>query len=66
MGSEVHLHAKTASGAEVILRFSTVGMKEEALESFKAEKEVYFTFSGDNLHLFDLRTGENILLYNNN
>ena len=60
MGSEFHLHARTADGASVVVRVPTLALSCEERRAFDAGQEVAVTFGGQAMHLFDDVTEENL------
>ena len=62
MGSEVHLHATTEDGTELIVRVPTAELTHEERMKLQAGNEIYITFSGNVMHLFNPETEKNLLV----
>jgi len=60
LGGQVQLHLRM-DGEEVVLSLPTQGMQEDFRQVFFAGRELFFSFSGENCHLFDPQTEENLL-----
>lgn len=61
MGSELHLHLKTAEDGRVIIRVPTLDLSERDKERLTLHNTVSFGFRKQALHFFDPITGENTL-----
>lgn len=61
MGSELHLHLKTAEDGRVIIRVPTLDLSERDKEKLTLHNAVSFGFRKQALHFFDPVTGENTL-----
>lgn len=61
MGSELHLHLKTAEDGRVIIRVPTLDLSERDKEKLTLHNTVSFGFRKQALHFFDPVTGENTL-----
>lgn len=60
MGSELHLHL-IVNDKKTIVRIPTLGLSDEDLERFKANKTVWITFPKEAIHLFSKETELNVL-----
>jgi len=61
MGSELHIHALTGTGAQIIVRIPTVDLSREQRASLGAGQEIYVTFTGKVMHFFDMESQKNLL-----
>ncbi len=61
MGSEYHLHTESDGGSGLIVRVPTLELTHSERMSLAAGNEIYVTFGGDAMHLFDADTGKNLL-----
>ncbi len=62
MGSEYHLHAECDGGSRLIVRVPTLKLTHEERMSLTAGNEIYITFGGDAMHLFNPETEKNLLV----
>ncbi len=62
MGSEYHIHAKTESGSDIIVRIPTVDLSAEQRESLTSGNDIYVTFKGKVMHFFDKEEQKNLLV----
>ena len=60
MGSSVHLHVR-AVDQDVIIIVNTMNMTDAEVSELCADKEVKFSFGGNNCHLFDKETTNNLI-----
>ncbi len=60
MGSSVHLHVK-AVDQDVIVIVNTMDMTDAEVAELNTGKEVRFSFGGNNCHLFDKETTNNLI-----
>jgi len=61
MGSELHLHVRTADNNLVILRLPTIDLTSEQRASLASGNPLSFTFTSKVVHLFDPQTEESLL-----
>ena len=61
MGSELHLHVRTADDNLVILRLPTIDLTNEQRANLMAGNLLSFTFTSKVVHLFDPQTEESLL-----
>ncbi|MBR6767452.1 MAG: ATP-binding cassette domain-containing protein, partial [Clostridia bacterium] len=61
MGSELHLHVRTADDSLVILRLPTNDLTNEQRASLTSGKSISFTFTSKVMHLFDPNTEASLL-----
>ncbi len=61
MGSELHIHAVTASGEQIVVRIPTLGLSKEERAGLVNGAEIYVTFTGAVMHLFDPETEKSLL-----
>ena len=57
MGSSIHLHSNVA-GKDVVMVLSTVDLPAEHAQGFRYGEEVYFSFGGGVMHVFDAESGK--------
>ena len=62
MGSELHLHARTTEGSELIVRIPTIQLTREERDGLVAGKMLNLSFEGKVMHFFDKETDRNILV----
>ena len=61
MGSELHIHAETEDGAQLVVRVPTLGLcKQERAELVNGAK-IHVSFPGEVMHLFDPETERNLI-----
>ncbi len=63
MGSEIHLHAATESGIDIVVRVQVTEIPDEFKGGFKVGDEINFTFDGALSHLFDFESKKNLIDY---
>lgn len=63
MGSTVHLHLRVENN-EIVIVLSIIDLPENYTELLEIGNTVYFTFGGNVVQLFDMKTEENILIRN--
>ncbi len=61
MGSEIHLHVRTAEGKDVVLRVPTIELPAEFHGGISYGTPVRFTFPDDLVHLFQKETEQSLL-----
>ena len=60
MGSELHLHVFTESGARLIIRVPTISLTGEQRKSLVYGAKLYLTFTGKVMHFFDPESKNNL------
>ena len=61
MGSELHIHAETEDGAQLVVRVPTLGLcRQERAELVNGAK-IHMSFPGEVMHLFDPETERNLI-----
>ncbi len=61
MGSELHIHAETEDGAQLVVRVPTLGLhRQERAELINGAK-IHVSFPGEVMHLFDPETERNLI-----
>ena len=61
MGSELHIHAETEDGAQLVVRVPTLGLcRQERAELVNGAK-IHVSFPGEVMHLFDPETERNLI-----
>ncbi|MDE6108239.1 MAG: sn-glycerol-3-phosphate ABC transporter ATP-binding protein UgpC [Oscillospiraceae bacterium] len=61
MGSELHVHARTASGDLLVARIPTIGLNREERAALTNGAPVSLTFSEKVMHFFDPESEQNLL-----
>ncbi len=61
MGSELHIHAKTAQGDLLVARIPTLGLSRAEREGLVNGAPIFLTFTDQVMHLFDPETELNLL-----
>ena len=61
MGSEIHIHALTENGEQLVVRVPTLGLSREERAGLVNGATIYVTFTGEVMHLFDPETEKNLL-----
>jgi len=62
MGSELHIHATTENGDELIVRIPTLSLTPAERSSLTYGSTMYITFEGKVMHFFDAETEDNLLV----
>ena len=62
MGSELHLHANTKDGTQLIVRVPTVDLSHEERNSLDNGRKINVSFKGNVMHFFDPETEKNLLV----
>ncbi|OLA35994.1 MAG: ABC transporter ATP-binding protein [Firmicutes bacterium CAG:110_56_8] len=61
MGSELHIHAETEDGAQLVVRVPTLGLcRQERAELVNGAK-IHVSFPGEVMHMFDPETERNLI-----
>ena len=61
MGSELHIHAKTEDGAQLVVRVPTLGLRRQERAELVNGAEIHVSFPGEVMHLFDPETERNLI-----
>ena len=61
MGSELHIHAVTESGDQLVVRVPTLGLSKQERAGLVNGAQIHVTFPGEVMHLFDPETERNLL-----
>ena len=61
MGSELHIHAKTVDGAQLVVRVPTLGLRRQERAELVNGAKIHVSFPGEVMHLFDPETERNLI-----
>ena len=61
MGSELHIHAETEDGAQLVVRVPTLGLRRQERAELVNGAKVHVSFPGEVMHLFDPETERNLI-----
>ena len=61
MGSELHIHAKTEDGAQLVVRVPTLGLRRQERTELVNGAKIHVSFPGEVMHLFDPETERNLI-----
>ena len=61
MGSELHIHAKTEDGAQLVVRVPTLGLRKQERAELVNGAKIHVSFPGEVMHLFDPETERNLI-----
>ena len=61
MGSELHSHAKTEDGAQLVVRVPTLGLRRQERAELVNGANIHVSFPGEVMHLFDPETERNLI-----
>ncbi len=61
MGSELHIHAETEDGAQLVVRVPTLGLRRQERAELVNGAKIHVTFPGEVMHLFDPETERNLI-----
>ena len=61
MGSELHIHAKTEDGAQLVVRVPTLGLHRQERAELVNGAKIHVSFPGEVMHLFDPETERNLI-----
>ena len=61
MGSELHIHAETEDGAQLVVRVPTLGLRRQEREELVNGAKIHVSFPGEVMHLFDPETERNLI-----
>ena len=61
MGSELHIHAETEDGAQLVVRVPTLGLRKQERAELVNGAKIHVSFPGEVMHLFDPETERNLI-----
>ena len=61
MGSELHIHAETEDGAQLVVRVPTLGLHRQERAELVNGAKIHVSFPGEVMHLFDPETERNLI-----
>ena len=61
MGSELHIHAETEDGAQLVVRVPTLGLCRQERAELVNGANIHVSFPGEVMHLFDPETERNLI-----
>ena len=61
MGSELHIHAETEDGAQLVVRVPTLGLCRQKRAELVNGAKIHVSFPGEVMHLFDPETERNLI-----
>ena len=61
MGSELHIHAETEDGAQLVVRVPTIGLRRQERAELVNGAKIHVSFPGEVMHLFDPETERNLI-----
>ena len=61
MGSELHIHAETEDGAQLVVRVPTLGLHRQERAELVDGAKIHVSFPGEVMHLFDPETERNLI-----
>ena len=61
MGSELHIHAETEDGAQLVVRVPTLGLRRQERTELVNGAKIHVSFPGEVMHLFDPETERNLI-----
>ncbi len=61
MGSELHIHAETEDGAQLVVRVPTLGLRRQERAELVNGAKIHVSFPGEVMHLFDPGTERNLI-----
>ena len=61
MGSELHIHAETKDGAQLVVRVPTLGLRRQERAELVNGAKIHVSFPGEVMHLFDPETQRNLI-----
>ena len=61
MGSELHIHAETEDGAQLVVRVPTLGLRRQGRAELVNGAKIHVSFPGEVMHLFDPETERNLI-----
>ena len=61
MGSELHIHAETEDGSQLVVRVPTLGLHRQERAELVNGAKIHVSFPGEVMHLFDPETERNLI-----
>ena len=61
MGSELHIHAETEDGAQLVVRVPTLGLRRQERAELVNGAKIHVSFPGEVMHLFNPETERNLI-----
>ena len=61
MGSELHIHAETEDGAQLVVRVPTLGLHRQERAELVNGAKIHVSFPGEVMHLFNPETERNLI-----
>ena len=61
MGSELHIHAETEDGAQLVVRVPTLGLRRQERAELVNGAKIHVSFPGEVMHLFNPETEGNLI-----
>ena len=61
MGSELHIHAETEDGAQLVVRVPTLGLRRQERAELVTGAKIHVSFPSEVMHLFDPETERNLI-----
>ena len=61
MGSELHIHAETEDGTQLVVRVPTLGLHRQERAELVNGAKIHVSFPGEVMHLFDPETEQNLI-----
>ena len=61
MGSELHIHAETEDGAQLVVRVPTLGLRRQERAELVNGAKIHVSFPGEVMHLFGPETERNLI-----
>ena len=61
LGSELHIHAETEDGAQLVVRVPTLGLRRQERAELVNGAKIHVSFPGEVMHLFDPETERNLI-----
>ena len=61
MGSELHIHAETEDGTQLVVRVPTLGLHRQERAELVNGAKIHVSFPGEVMHLFDPETERNLI-----
>ena len=61
MGSELHIHAETEDGTQLVVRVPTLGLRRQERAELVNGAKIHVSFPGEVMHLFDPETQRNLI-----
>ena len=61
MGSELHIHAETEDGTQLVVRVPTLGLRRQERAELVNGAKIHVSFPGEVMHLFDPETEQNLI-----